>query len=200
MSVTVFVEGGGDGENTLRQCRQGFAAYCGKLAPTGRRPKIVACGGRNQAFDKFKTAIRLSEEGDICALLVDAEAPITAANAVQHLAERDGWEFPEDLNGHQIFLMAQAMEAWFMADREVLGEFYDGGFLANSLPGSATDVESIRKNDLEPRLRHATASTRTKGEYHKVKHGFDLLAAIDPMKVENGSPNAKEFNDFLRSL
>jgi len=199
VSVTVFVEGGGDSENTLRQCRQGFAAYCGKLTPTGRKPKVVACGGRDQAFDKFKTAIRLGQEADICVLVVDAEAPIIAAGAVQHLAGRDGWEFPEDLNGHRVFLMAQAMEARFLADREALGEFYDGGFLANSLPGSR-NVEAIPKGDLEPALKHASKPTKSKGEYHKVRHGFPLLALINPTRVESGSTHAKQFNDFLRSL
>ncbi len=46
--------------------------------------------------------------------------------------------------------MVQAMEAWFLADREALANFYDGGFLANSLPGSPTNVEAVLKDDLEP--------------------------------------------------
>jgi hypothetical protein len=96
--------------------------------------------------------------------------------------------------------MVQAMEAWFLADRETLVAFYDGGFLANSLPGSPTNVESVLKDDLETRLKHASAPTETKGEYQKVKHGFALLALIDPVKVETGSPHAKRFHDFLRGL
>jgi hypothetical protein len=95
--------------------------------------------------------------------------------------------------------MVQAMEAWFLADREALAEFYDGGFLPKSLRGSPTSVEAIRKDDLEPCLNHASKHTQ-KGEYHKTKHGFALLALIDPKKVENASHHAAEFHQFLRTL
>jgi hypothetical protein len=95
--------------------------------------------------------------------------------------------------------MVQAMEAWFLADRAALSEFYGEGFLAKSLPGNPS-IEQIRKDDLEPALKRATKPTKTKGEYHKVRHGFALLALIDPLKVENASSRAKQFNQFLRSL
>jgi len=135
----------------------------------------------------------------VCALLVDSEAPVTAATAVQHLHDRDGWDFPT-LDQHKAFLMVQAMEAWFLADRDALAEFYDGGFLTNSLPGSPKNIEIIAKDDLEPKLKHASKPTKTKGEYHKGKHGFELLAQIDPAKVGAASVHAKLFNDFLASL
>jgi len=199
VSVTIFAEGGGDSEGTLRSCRQGFASYCGKLAPTGRKPKVVACGDRNQAFEKFRTAIRTYQKDDICILLVDSEALVTAQDAIAHLCTRDGWQFPA-LGIHRVFLMVQAMEAWFLADREALAEFYDGGFLTNSLPGSPANIEVIPKGDLEPKLKHASKPTKTKGEYHKVRHGFVLLAMISPAKVANASPHAKLFNEFLASL
>lgn len=96
--------------------------------------------------------------------------------------------------------MVQAMEAWFLADREALATFYDGGFLRNSLPGSATNIEIVRKQDLEPALKNATRKTNTKGVYRKIDHGAALLALIDPAKVEKASPHAKQFNDFLRNL
>lgn len=132
-------------------------------------------------------------------LLVDSEAPVTSATAVQHLQSSDGWKFPA-LNHHKVFLMVQAMEAWFLADREALANFYDGGFLANSIPGSPTNIEAVLKNDLEPALKHASRPTDTKGEYHKVKHGYALLALINPTNVGKGSPHAKLFNEFLSGL
>ena len=199
MSVRIYVEGGGNNKDTLKRCNEGFANYCRKLAPENRRPSIVACGGHDQAFKRFKTAVDSSQAGDVCALLVDAEAPVTAASVVQHLHDRDGWDFPA-LGRHEVFLMVQAMEAWFLADREALANFYDGGFLANSLPGNPTNVEAVSKDDLEPTLKHASKPTKTKGEYHKVKHGFALLAIIDPAKVAGASPHAKFLNEFLASL
>jgi hypothetical protein len=96
--------------------------------------------------------------------------------------------------------MVQAMEAWFLADRQALRTFYGAGFLEGSLPGAANNVESVPKDNLEPALKHASKATKTKGEYHKVKHGFALLGLVNPNLVEKGSPHAEQFNDFLRGL
>jgi hypothetical protein len=199
VSVKIYVEGGGDKEETITRCRQGFAAYCAKAAPGKRSLKIVPCGGRGQAFDMFNTAVQTSKADDTCALLVDSEGPVRANSPIAYLSNRDGWDFPA-LGNHQVFLMVQAMEAWFLADRAALAAFYDGGFLPNSLPGSPTNIEVILKNDLEPKLKHASRPTKTKGEYHKTRHGFALLALIDPAKVEVASPHAASFHQFLRSL
>ncbi|MGB0064604.1 MAG: DUF4276 family protein [Terracidiphilus sp.] len=199
MSVKVYVEGGGDSKDTIKRCSEGFARYCKNVAPDSRQPRVVACGGRKQALDRFLTAVQASQVGETCALLVDAEAPVAASTPVQHLHRREGWDFPA-LNQHRVFLMVQAMESWFLADREALAEFYSDGFLANSLPGSPTNVEAVLKDDLEPKLKHASKPTKTKGEYHKVKHGFALLALIDPIKVGNASPHARLFNEFLSGL
>lgn len=199
MSVKVYVEGGGDhNKDTIKRCNEGFSSYCQQLAPAHRNPRIVACGGRKQAFDRFITAVRNAEPGEIYVLLVDAEGPVNSNFPTQHLHTRENWVFPQ-LGCHQVFLMVQAMEAWFLADREVLAAFYDGGFLANSLPGSPTNIEAVLKVDLEPKLKHASKQTR-KGEYHKTRHGFDLLGKINPDKVGNASPHAASFHAFLRGL
>jgi hypothetical protein len=198
VSVRIYVEGGGDNKDTIKRCKEGFASYCQKLAPPNRRPSIVACGGRQQTFDRFNTAVLDSRAGEICVLLVDAEDRVTAQIPPEHLRTRDGWDFPV-LDHAKVFLMVQAMEAWFLADREALATFYGEGFLAKSLPGSPTNIEAIRKDDLEPRLKHASKPTQ-KGEYHKTKHGFALLALIDPLKVGTGSPHAANLHQFLRGL
>jgi hypothetical protein len=199
VSVKIYVEGGGYNEDTITRCRQGFAAYCIKAAPGKPRPRIVPCGGRNQTFDKFKAAAQTSKTGDLCVLLVDAEGRVTASTPVEYLRSRDKWDF-SSLQAHQVFLMVQTMESWFLADRETLATFYDGGFLPNSLPGSATNIEIIRKEDIDLALKKATRKTNTKGEYHKINHGAALLALIDPSKVEIASPHAASFHKFLRGL
>lgn len=199
MKVKVFVEGGGDdNEDTITRCRQGFRAYCAKVAGEKSHPRIVPCGGRDQAFKKFKNEIKVNKTVERCVLLVDSEGPVGSKNPVAYLSKRDQWSFPP-LDNHEVFLMVQAMEAWFLADRDMLSAYYGDGFLAGKLPGSPTSIEAVLKDDLERSLRHASKPT-TKGEYHKTKHGFKLLALIDPAKVENASPHAKQFNDFLRGL
>jgi hypothetical protein len=198
VSVRIYVEGGGDNKDTIRRCKEGFANYCKKVAPLNRRPSIVACGGRQQTFDRFITAVSGSDADEACVLLVDAEDGVRVATQVEHLRVRDGWKFPV-LGRHKVFLMVQAMEAWFLADRKALADYYDGGFLAKGLRGSPTNIGAILKNDLEPCLKHASRPTQ-KEEYHKTKHGFALLALIDPDKVGNASPHASKFHQFLRTL
>jgi hypothetical protein len=143
--------------------------------------------------------VNAGRAGDICVLLVDAEDHVTAARPSEHLTARDGWVFPA-LRANQVFLMVQAMEAWLLADREALKTFYGTGFLAKSLPGDPEKIEKIPKGKLESSLRHASKPTKTKGEYHKTRHGFALLALIDPNKVGQGSPHADSFHQFLRGL
>jgi len=199
VSVQVFVEGGGNEATVKARCRKGFSDYCKRVTLPHRNPAIVACGGRDEAFKRFCIAIKNCRQHETVVLLVDAEDAVCAGSCLEHLSKRDpSWRFPE-LQGHRIFLMVQAMEAWFLADRETLHAFYGKGFLIDSLPGSATSIESIPKADLEPKLSHAAKPT-IKGEYHKTKHGFALLALIDPNKVGAASPHAAHFHSFLRSL
>jgi hypothetical protein len=87
------------------------------------------------------------------------------------------------------------MEAWFLADRQALGSFYEQGFLARSLPGHA-DIEEVPKYELVRRLEHASRNTQ-KGRYHKTRHGFALLALIDPQKVRAASRRASMLFDVL---
>jgi hypothetical protein len=199
VSVTIFFEGGGDREATQSKCREGLSKYCAKLKPPNSRLRIVAGGGREQTFDKFKRAAQNSRAGEVSVLLVDAEGPVTAASPVAHLCASDRWDFAESQN-YEVFLMVQTMESWFLADRDALAAYYDGGFLPRSLPGSDTDIESIRKEDVESGLKKATRKTERKGEYQKVNHGASLLALIDPAKVGRASPHAANFHQFLRGI
>lgn len=199
MSVTIFFEGGGDKEATQSKCREGLSKYCAKLKPRNSRLRIVVGGGREQTFDKFKTAALNCRADEVSVLLVDSEAPVSVDTPVEHLHGQDGWEFPKLLN-YRVYLMVQTMESWLLADREALAAYYDGGFLPKSLPGRSTNIETIRKEDVEPALKKATKNTKTKGEYHKINHGAVLLALIDPTKVEKASPHAANFHEFLRGL
>jgi hypothetical protein len=198
VTITVYVEGGGDNQDTIRRCRQGFAEYCKKVASDSHL-KVVACGGRDQAFKHFKIAAGRANTNDSCALLVDSEGPVkTSATPATHLHGRDRWDFSQ-LPSKQVFLMVQAMEAWFLADRDALATYYGHGFRRNALPGDDRHIEAIPKDDLVPSLENASKDTKTKGQYHKTRHGFALLARIAPDRVEAGSPHAASFHAFLRS-
>jgi hypothetical protein len=188
--LRIYCEGGGDGPVTKDPFRRGMGAFLKPLIESVREQRIrfelIVCGGRQTAYDDFKTALRLYPDA-FNVLLVDAEAHITEAHAPwQHLKARDGWDALSCSN-EQCFLMVQAMEAWLMADLDALKKFYGQGFNANVLPKNP-QVELIAKDQLEPALIKASGKTQ-KGEYKKIGHGAKLLALIDRDKVRKASPH-----------
>lgn len=196
MNVRIYVEGGGDQQATLAQCRAGFSRFFAKVVRDGHMPKVIACGSRKSTFDDFGMALN-THVRDTIVLLVDAEDVVRTADCWTHLRERDGWMKPAVAEEGNVYLMVRCMESWFLADKGALREFYGDKFLVKSLP-AAMDVETVAKTDVAKSLEHATRPTGRK--YHKTQHGFQILASLDPTKIENGSVHAKRLVAFLRTL
>ena len=199
MSTRLYVEGGGDTKPSRTACRQAFREFLLKAELAGRMPRIFASGSRQQAYGDFRHALGASRADDSVVLLVDSEVPVaTDAGPWRHLKDRDGWDKPAGATDDHVHLMVQCMEAWFLADRPALAEYFGDGFSENSLPRRA-DVEEISKQDLERGLNAATRSSRPKGAYRKGRDSFAILADLDPDKVADASPHAKRFLEALRA-
>jgi hypothetical protein len=194
VSIKLYVEGGGDSKTLKTACRKGFRQFIERAGLRNRMPRIVACGGRQNAYDSFKTACGIDEEEPI--LLVDSEAPVTNS-AWEHLIGRDGWQRPNGANDHQCHLMIQVMESWFLADRAALASYYGQHFSPNSLPQNS-NIEQVSKSDVFNGLKAATRNTQ-KRDYSKGSHSFEILAKLNPAAVESASPSAKRFLDALRA-
>jgi hypothetical protein len=189
VNVRIYVEGGGDHNRALAtQCRRGFSEFFRKAGLEGRMPRVVACGGRRQAYDSFRTSHENAGEDDFAILLVDSEAPVAEADPWEHVRLRvgDGWLRPDGVSPDQIHLMVQAMEAWFHADKAEVQKYYGQGFRLEALSKRA-DIDSIPKADLFAGMQNATRGC-LKGEYSKGKDSFEILARIDPRRVEASSP------------
>ena len=204
MSVTVFVEGGGN-KATDSACKQGFRSLLTRAGFAGRRPKVIPCGSRKDAYDDFKTALRNGDEYPI--LLVDSEDPVADANlpdaepggAWRHLAQRadDRWERPSGADDDQAQLMVTTMETWLIADRQAVIAYFPG-MNANALPPDS-ELESRRKRDvIDDGLQRATQRS-SKGRYHKGNHAFDLLGRVDPDELRRRLPHFQRFVDALDS-
>ncbi len=158
-------------------------------------PRVVACGPRQRAYKKFCTAIEGAKDDSFIVLLVDSEAAVAASDSPwEHLKKCDKWTQPRAAADNSAQLMVQCMEAWFVADRQSLGDYFGKDFKASALP--ARDVEAIAKDDLERTLKQATKSC-SKGSYNKSRHSFELLGCLDPSKVMDASPHAKRLIDAL---
>ena len=199
VTISLYVEGGGNSKQLTTLCRRGFRKLIERAGMRGAMPRIVACGGRENAYERFATA--LQDDHCIPILLVDAEGPLTGAGPWEHLRQRqqDGWRRPNGATADHCHLMVQVMESWFLADRRALKRFYGSEFRERSLPGNR-NVEEIAKNDVLAGLAQATRNTR-KGSYarHKALHSFMILGEINPSEVEEAAPHAKRLFDTLRA-
>jgi hypothetical protein len=203
--VKLFVEGGGDRKPLESECRAGFRVF---ITRTGmkKRPRIVACGSRRNAYDSFCQAIQNGEEAF---LLIDSEDAVNAQyqqgqpdtwRPWAHLKNRqgDGWDMPAGAHEIQCHLMVQVMESWFLSDRGALRTFFGQGFRDNALPAANNAIEGMAKQQVYDALAQATSNCKTKAAYGKGEHSFKLLKEIDPAKVTQALLWAKRFVDELR--
>lgn len=199
MSIRVYVEGGGDSDLLKRQCRGGFKEFFEKAGLKGRLPTVIPCGSREKTYDRFCTAINDAEAGSFIVLLVDSEAAVASGDSPwEHLRERDNWTQPSAAVDDSAQLMVQCMEAWFIADRKSLSDYFGNDFKAAALP-KKHNVEAIAKDDLERMLKQATMPcSKGKGTYNKGRHSFELLKRLDPTKVMNASCHARRLIDALK--
>jgi Domain of unknown function (DUF4276) len=197
VSTKIYVEGGGNQKRTIQACRAAFAKYFQKVVAAGRQPRIVACGSRQSAYRDFLKGLD-DRKYDRVLLLIDAEGPVASRDdAWSHLLKYDKWLKPAQAAADAAHLMIQCMESWFMADKHFLEIFYGEGFNQGALPPRA-EIELIPKNDVSAGLENATRHTQ-KGLYHKARHGFDILAGIDPRKVEGASPACLRLHNSVRA-
>ncbi len=157
--------------------------------------KVVACGDRGSAKSAFLNA-RAQDPDTVSILLVDSETAVESLPRA-HLKTRDKW----DLDGvpeEHVHLMAQVMETWFVADPERTKVYYGKDFNEGALPKHA-QPESVPKTAIASGLEKATQNTK-KGRYHKIKHGSDLLAHIEPDTVKQKCPHCKRLFDSVEAL
>lgn len=208
--MKLFVEGGGDAKTLRTACREGFTEFLKKAGLLGYMPRVVPCGSRKNAYDDYCIALR---NGEAAMLLVDSEDSVAPALLVVnkddsvktaqpwvHLQNRTGdkWMKPINANDVHCHLMVQCMEAWFLADRQMLQTFFGQGFNVNALPSTGNPIEEVAKSKIYQSLDDATKNCKTKAPYGKGEHSFKLLALIDPSKVTTSSRWAKRFVDEMK--
>ena len=197
VTVTLYIEGGGDGRSLRARFREGWREFF-ESAGLGARTRIVRGGGRQQTFERFATAVAQGGPEAIALLLVDSEAPVAAEHSTwDHLRHRDGWVRPASADDNQAFLMVQIMETWFLVDADALGRYFGARFNEKALRQWPA-LEGVPKATVLHALERATASCRKR--YSKGRVSFELLARIEPARVEAACPHAGKLLDRLRAL
>lgn len=201
--VKLYVEGGGDSNELRTACREGFTQFITK-AGISKRPRVVACGSRKDAYDSYCIAIA---NGDQAVLLVDSEDAVSSQHQAgdqnswlpwNHLQSRDGWQKPEGAVDADCHLMVQVMESWFIADRQTLENFFGQHFKVNALPATQRPVEEVSKRHVYQALENATKDCQ-KSKYGKGAHSFKILKEISPALVQAASPWADRFIAELKN-
>ena len=121
--VRIFIEGGGTASDEV--FTEGWRKFFVAAGLLGQMPRVVRGEGREQTFDKFKTALQRRRPNELPILLVDSEGPVASGHSAwQHLLNHDNWNQPAGADDDSVYLMVQVMETWFLADREALRGFF----------------------------------------------------------------------------
>lgn len=184
VTVTIFVEGGGDSKELRTRCREGFSKLIKKMGFAGHMPRIVACGGRGNTYEMFKTAVASVGNDEYPILLVDSEDLISSDRPWEHLYIRDSWDCPAGASDDQAQMMATCMETWIMADHETLQKAFGSCLRGGSL-FPANNLEERSRQELLAALKSATANCGKNKGYDKGKRSFQLLAELNPRALEN---------------
>jgi hypothetical protein len=198
--IRIYTEGGGDERATRNALRRGFSGFLEKLRSIARRKNVrwslIACGGRNRAYDCFVRALSTHPTA-FNLLLVDSETPVTD-EPWDHLAAQDDWSRHGTSDEH-CQLMVQVMESWFIADIEALRHFYGNELNENPIP-QRNNVERVAKANVFRALERATETT-SKGRYHKTRHAPQLLRRIDFQRVCDASRHCTRlFNTLYHAI
>lgn len=204
--VDIFVEGGG-GKRLGLSCRRAFTLF---LQNAGMRCKfnVVPCGGRSNAYDDFKDAVK---SGQTAWLLVDSESAVKDQCMPEaedpekwlpwlHLKSRkeDGWDKPKGVEDTQCHMMVIKMEYWLVADPDALKKHFGSNFNEKSLP-KTVNIETLDAKRLDDALNKSTQKSG-KGKYSKGRDSFAVLGLVDPKKVAARAPWADRLVQIAKKM
>ncbi len=124
--VHIYIEGGrSKGDIEFRAALDSFFGGLKEVVKPGWGLSIIPCGGRENTYKNFVTALDQVPSADAVVLLVDAE-DLPEGCARDHVSTKkrqtpDNWDM-EGVSEKQVYLMTVVMETWFLADCESIRE------------------------------------------------------------------------------
>jgi hypothetical protein len=189
VSSYIYVEGGGSGRDSKNadiQCQRAFHKLLDKMGFTGRKPRLVARGGRHAVYGRFVT--RHSAGGaNFVALWIDSEdTPADLETAWTHLKSRDGWDQPAGAEDEQVLFMTTCMETWLVTDRAALREHYRSELQESALP-PLVNLEARGRHDIQDKLNQATRNCSN--AYEKGARSYGMLGQLNPAVLAQHLPS-----------
>ncbi len=202
MSAYVYIEGGAVGANSKNlnvRCQQAFHKLLDGMGFTGRKPRLVPCGGRDGVYERFCVE-HAGGKANYVAMWVDSEEPMAnSENAWEHLRNVQTvsqWAKPEGADDEQVLFMTTCMETWIVADRATLREHYKAELHEDALPPTV-NLENRQRHDIQNALSHATRDCSN--AYEKGKRSFEILGQLDPAVLVQHLPSFVRVHRILNA-
>lgn len=202
-TVRLYIEGDKKerGKGGFISLRQGFSEFFGKWAEQEKLKLKFdnnILGSRGDAVNIFLKFVKLYPKEPIF-LLIDTEREKDIAEDPKKFLKED---FPNSdfktVKESQCHFMVQAMETWFLADKEKLKSCFDNKFREKDLP-KHSEIEKIPKDDVIEKLKLATKETSNgKGKYDKGGNAGKILREIRPHKVYKSAPHCERLFNALK--
>jgi len=200
--VRLYIEGDTKqkGSGNSITLRQGFNEFFGKWAQWKKiniKLQPILCGDRGKAVKIFLNDDVQYSEG-FAALLIDSEREKDIGENAKGFLQKDfpNYDF-KNVEESQCHFMVQAMESWFLADKEKLAACFDAKFNEKILP-QHNEVEKIPKTEVLEKLKKATKDTRNgKGEYGKGADSGKILGEIRPQNVIDAAPHCEKLFETI---
>ena len=192
MSAYIYLEGGASGAGSKylnTRCQEAFHKLLDRMGFTGRKPRLVACGGRDAVYDRFVIQHSQNAVGYV-GMWIDSEEPITNATAtwehLQNVTTVSPWTQPAGTQDEQVLFMTTCMETWVVTDRAALNEHYGSELQETALP-PLVNMESRGRHDIQNSLEHATRNCGN--TYEKGKRSFEIFGKLSPAILEQHLPS-----------
>lgn len=192
MSAYIYIEGGASGAGSKylnMKCQEAFHKLLDRMGFRGRKPRLVACGGRSAVYDRFVIEHSQNVTGYV-AMWIDSEEPVENLDeAWEHLrtvTTVPTFIQPEGAGDNQVLFMTTCMETCIVADRAGLSEHYGSQLQESALP-PLVNLEGRGRRDVQTKLEHATRNCTN--AYEKGKRSFEILAKLNPTTLEQHLPS-----------
>lgn len=164
----------------------------------GRKPRLVACGGRNHVYSRFCTEHRKGRDSFVAMWIDSEEAMQNVGRAWEHLAEVKTvsvWERPTGAEDEQVLFMTTCMEGWILADKASLELHYKGCLDTKGWAAIGT-IETLPRKEAFRSLTHATRDCGA--PYSKGERSYKTLEAIKPAALR-GLPSFNRAERILKA-